>query len=412
MIGPAFKETVDSLTSVCAAGWRNVPATPPVFVGRTSEKEKAQKEQEIEDALSTIRSVAEQQGRRSGCGKAAINSRIRATVAQLLLPDDRADIEQFFEDCQTSANEFASRAAEFDPKLSETDIFQALRNLWVFNSLQFSTGRSVRLSSSSFGYSLLYPYTDNILDDPEKSAEVKQSVIRSLGKLLCDSREEIPGPCPENLTRLVGMISDEYSPAGFPEVHNSLRAIHEAQCSALRLQYPVTGCDERDLLRLTIAKGGTSVLADGYLVNGDLDTPSRRAAFGYGVLLQLIDDLQDLEEDSARGHSTPFTRALSSDVLGEATNQLFHYTRWILSLMKVNESPRERKLLKLIDRTCLVLILEAIDRHRKHYPADYLRTIEEYSPVRLSHFADVRRRVPNSLAAIRRMPISRNLVCD
>jgi hypothetical protein len=99
------------------------------------------------------------------------------------------------------------------------------------------------------------------------------------------------------LGRLIRMIEEEYPRPIFPDVHASLRAIHRAQIESLRLHDAPDHDYESELLPLTITKGGTSVLADGYLVTGDLSSSHAEAVFGYGVLLQLIDDLQDVDED-------------------------------------------------------------------------------------------------------------------
>jgi len=54
-------------------------------------------------------------------------------------------------------------------------------------------------------------------------------------------------------------------------------------------------------------KGGTSVLADGYLVNGEMTEEEALFAFGLGVALQLVDDLQDTSRDMAVNQHTLFT---------------------------------------------------------------------------------------------------------
>src|SRR5512147_64755 len=73
------------------------------------------------------------------------------------------------------AEEFVRKARLFDPKLSMEDIYQAERNAWTAHGLQWLLGKPVALSPSIFAYSLLYPYTDNFLDDPRISSVAKKN---------------------------------------------------------------------------------------------------------------------------------------------------------------------------------------------------------------------------------------------
>src|SRR5688572_5851656 len=64
------------------------------------------------------------------------------------------------------SEEFVRLARTFDPTLSGEDIYQAGRNAWTANGLQWLLGLAVQITPSILAYSLLYPYTDNYLDDP------------------------------------------------------------------------------------------------------------------------------------------------------------------------------------------------------------------------------------------------------
>ena len=104
------------------------------------------------------------------------------------------------------------------------------------------------------------------------------------------------------------LIERLYPRAEFPEVYLSLRAIHHAQMRSLDQQDGARTWDERALLALSIAKGGASVLTDACLVRGSLTEDKAEFMFAYGVVLQLMDDLQDIRDDLANRHLTIFTR--------------------------------------------------------------------------------------------------------
>ena len=56
---------------------------------------------------------------------------------------------------------------------------------------------------------------------------------------------------------------------------------------------------EAEIRRISIYKGGASVLADGYLMDGELTEKEAFFCVAYGFLLQVADDIQDMEEDRA-----------------------------------------------------------------------------------------------------------------
>jgi len=83
-----------------------------------------------------------------------------------------------------SAEAFYHEAKAFNPSISVEDIFQASRNVWTGNYLQVLLGLPVELTPSLFAYSMLYPVTDNYLDDPQRSLADKASFNERFGQWL------------------------------------------------------------------------------------------------------------------------------------------------------------------------------------------------------------------------------------
>lgn len=76
-----------------------------------------------------------------------------------------------------SANNFINKAKKFDPYITSADIFQALRNVWTMNLLQTTFSMDVELTYPIFSYSMLYPYTDNLIDSNQSSNTEKKNVV-------------------------------------------------------------------------------------------------------------------------------------------------------------------------------------------------------------------------------------------
>ena len=80
--------------------------------------------------------------------------------------------------------EMGRAARSFDPQVSAADILQASRNAWTACGLQTLLGSPMRLTPPIFAYSMLYPYTDNYLDDPGVAREAKLGFSGRFGERL------------------------------------------------------------------------------------------------------------------------------------------------------------------------------------------------------------------------------------
>ena len=280
------------------------------------------------------------------------------------------------------SEDFVRLARRFDPKLSAEDIYQAGRNAWTANGLQWLLGLPVQVTPSIFAYSLLYPYTDNYLDDPSISVASKQAFNerfrrRLAGELL------VPAHAQEQVIfDLVARIEKQYSRVGYPAVFESLLDIHQAQGQSLKLLQRAVAPGEVDVLSLSFAKGGTSVLADGYLVSGFLDEVQRHYTYGHGIFAQLLDDMEDVEQDSQAGRLTLYSQPAGHWALDGLANRTFHFGSMVLKRLDCFDV--EEPLRKLIRRGANLALIDAIGRTDRFYTEAYLCELEAYSPFRFS----------------------------
>lgn len=286
------------------------------------------------------------------------------------------------------SEEFVRRARAFDPGLSGEDIYQAGRNAWTANGLQWLLGLPVQNTPSIFAYSLLYPYTDNYLDDPAIPLATKAAFNERFRQRLAGERLAPADAQERVIFDLVAMIEAQYSRADHPAVFESLLEIHQAQARSLKLSRRAAAPDEVDVLGLSFEKGGTSVLADGYLVSGSLTEAQRRYTYGHGIFAQLLDDLEDIGQDSREGRLTIYTQAAGHGSLDALANRTFHFGRNVLrglDLFEVAEPIRE-----LIRRGADLMLIDTIGRTDHDYSAAYLRELEVHSPFRFSFLKEQR----------------------
>ncbi len=305
-------------------------------------------------------------------------------------------------------------------ELGSEELFQALRNVWIMNGLQVLLGRPVAVTPSVFAYSMLYPLTDNFLDDTEVPLTAKAAFNRRLGRRLAGLATVARDGRERGVFALVGEIESEHSRARFPQVFEALLAIHRGQCRSLLQQVgdPQTGDQESalrptegELLRWSLEKGGSSVLADGFLVAGELGAEAMRFLFGYGGLLQLLDDLQDAASDRAMGHWTLFSLAAGvrspggsaggghSDPeaagrpLDRLTGRLARFIPRVLAAVEGFEAPGWELTFDLIRRHCPLLLILAVGDQRELFAAETVARVEACSPVRFAAVPGLRRRV-------------------
>jgi hypothetical protein len=289
--------------------------------------------------------------------------------------------------------EFGRLVHEFDATVSREDTFQASRNVWTMNGIQRMLGLPVRMTPSVFAYSLLYPYTDNALDRPDVSEEAKLRASERFGRRLAGDDVPTKTVDEEKLFQLVEKIEAEYARATAPQVYESLYAIHDAQARSVRLMRRDEPPYGVDVLGIAIEKGGASVLADGYLVAESLTPPQARLLFGLGALLQLGDDLQDVEDDRAKGLATIFSQTAKRWPLDRLTNRLFHFRACVLEHLACLDAPEAAPLADLMRVATFHLILDAAGSTPRLYSGAYIKALEAHSPFRFRELARQRRRL-------------------
>jgi hypothetical protein len=183
---------------------------------------------------------------------------------------------------------------------------------------------------------------------------------------------------------LVSLIEGQFKRPLFPVVYESLLAIHNAQEESLAQLHAGGECDEAEILRISCFKGGTSVLADAVLVHGILTTQQSRFAFDWGVLLQLGDDLQDVQEDLERGSATLFTRAIRRrEPLDQLALQLLNLGDTIAAEMDAlpHGTRVHKDLLRMSWRS---LVLMAVAQAQEHFSPALIDALEPFSPFRFA----------------------------
>ena len=297
---------------------------------------------------------------------------------------------------------FTREARAFDPEIETEALMQALRNVWIMNSIQMLLDLEVTYTPAVFAYSMLYPATDNVLDDPEVSTAAKRHLNRRLGRRLAGEPVVRETGAERRIWRLLDRIDHQYPAADHAEVWCSLQAIHRGQVDSLDQQAGPLDTDR--LLAISVAKGGASVLADGYLTAGNLTADEADFCFGYGVFLQLLDDLQDARADARAGHATLFSTA--TPPLDRQVSRLWRFMHRVVEGSRRFGGARFAARRDLILRNCSTLLVGAVSAEPRMFSRPFRRALERRWPLgfralqRLRRYGD--RRLRGAAAEIER----------
>ena len=283
------------------------------------------------------------------------------------------------------SKDFFNKARKFGPELKPENIYQGLRNVWIMNGIQLMMEVPVKITPSVFAYSMIYPYSDNLLDESGITNNEKQKFSKRFNIRLHGENVEPQSFVEKQLFKLVALFEDEYPRNDFPKVYESLYAIQQGQTNSLKL-IKEKDLSDAEIINICFEKGGASVLSDGYLVAGKMTQQQEQALFGYGVYLQLLDDIQDLKEDSDTNTKTMFS-CVEKNRLGEFVNQTINFGRAALKEMECLPGATNSRFLDLMNRSIEMMIIESVGINSDWYSEDYLTDLEKYSPL---HFQFIR----------------------
>lgn len=289
------------------------------------------------------------------------------------------------------AEEFILRAKKEDQQLDDSEIFQAMRNSWIMNSLQLYWGIPLQLTTPMYAYSMLYPYTDNLLDDPDVTAETKRLFNLKLAEALTGKTIPSSTPSETRVFELVKQILTDFPVETFPGVTESIQLIHDAQIKSMK-QTSELKLTEEQILQISLFKGGTSVLADAYLIKGTLDEEEMVFAFHYGAFLQLLDDLQDKETDKRENNQTLFSTDQTPEVLEKSIRKLLSYIFTVNKKQKTDD-PVKLRMKAIISRCTLMMVMESVGKNPGAVPPSLYKELESYSTIRLKTYKTLQKQI-------------------
>ncbi len=386
---------VESEVSATIEEWNSCGGTAVRSGPQFSRKEQERREEAYDEALLAVEREAKQ-ARRGHAERLAAQRRIVAIFprfASLALGLEDEAVHLLTDGFLPIGTQFAQWSRRFDPNLTMADTIQACRNAWTVCGIQPLLGDRMQMTPAIIGYSLLYPYSDNYLDSKKISTARKLAFSARFRDRLCGLHLAPRDPHETAVWAMVRLIEEQFPRQRFPRVYESLLAIHQAQENSMAQLTHSRTASAAELLRLSCAKGGTSVLADACLAHGYLSDGESRFAFDWGVLLQLGDDLQDVEDDLNHGAATLFSRSAAAGLpLDNLVRQLFAFSERVAD--QIDTLPHGEPALKqLLRMSWQSLILMAVARSHTFFTSAFLAELELASSFRFGFLRARHRRL-------------------
>ena len=376
-----MNDLVKELSSFFYGTWYNTSKEFPVDIPVSDYSTKKQQEKFtdkfIDDFLSMIKNFPAEENLRL-IWKERFKTSFYTFISRtnLFTPQDKSIL--FNNGLVELSEEFVTKAKAFDKTIGIEDITQGIRNVWIMNILQMLLSMQPSLTSAIFGYSMLYPYTDNFLDASTIAREEKAKINDHFGQRLKGIAITPENSYETSIFSLVTEIENTFKRDLYPKVYESLLCIHNGQIKSILQHEKNISPYETDILGISIEKGGSSVLADAYLIKGDLTTKEAYFFFGYGFMLQLCDDLQDVIEDYKLGNMTIVSQTAYKWPLDKLTNRIINFTLDFLQSMDNFNAKNIEEIKELIRKNCLQLIYFSIAKNKALYSKEYFNRISSF----------------------------------
>lgn len=292
--------------------------------------------------------------------------------------------KELLEEFVREAKRFIDRVRAFDGELDQAQIWQAFRNYLIYAVIVDMQGERQNAGDQILAYSLLYPYTDNYIDNEKIPKECKEHYNRMIADKLRGGSVTPRGLLEERTCLLLDMILRVCSEPAGKRVSGILLQLLYAQSSSIGGQLaevsgvtsvPIFSERSQDrILETSIWKGSTSVVAD-YLFSTPHWTQEEETFYRkFGFLLQMIDDLQDIEEDKRSGNRTLMAECRELPVREKYVNRLLWYSWRVITEFE----PVNPRLKEFILKNCVAIILDAVCVNAQFFSKAYLETLKPY----------------------------------
>jgi len=364
--------------------WHQQPEDFPRFLSVVAEEQKEENEKILElyrkSMATRMKAFPEKEKDRHIWKEKVEEDFLKFVENENIVHIRKAMNPKLFQAFWRETRHFIQRTRDFDNKLSMENIWQAIRNFFIYAVIVDLQGNEQNCEDPIFSYSLLYPYTDNFIDDNRKRKEEKESYNEMIKRTICGEAVEAGGECEKKTQKLLMNLLSFDGFSDIEEIRNALLLILDAQMKSM-IQQRNIGLTYDDTLQVSVYKGALSVYVDYLFASLDRRDEDTDFYLKFGFLLQVIDDLQDICDDLKDESKTLMTYHYTEGSLEAVVNKLLHYTNAIFQ----GFFPKNSKLKEFMMQNCFTIILITVASNQAYFSRKYLKEIERYLPFQLDY---------------------------
>lgn len=370
--------------------WLTASDAFPNFLSVITEDKKEENEQYVQDILTGFQKHVKSYSRLPFKQK-RWKRNILTMINDILFHETVLGIHQSMNTEELNAfqeelMEFLRRVRRFAPELSLDEIGQALRNYIVYAMFKVIHRSDVGFSMAGFGYSMLYPFTDNYIDSKSNSSEEKAEYNKIIHDKIEGKEIRTRTVYQRKTCDLLQAIESEYPRNLDSSAYLLLLMMLEAQENSIRQQQSAVLLTPEERLDISLYKGGISVLIDRFFVHKELTEEELILYLGLGFFLQLADDLQDIKSDSEQGYQTILTVDLSHGQEEKIINKMLHFVHNTMGSFQA-----ENDLFKnFVLINCYQLIYTSLIGSKEFFSQEYLNKIEALLPIKYGYLENVK----------------------
>lgn len=361
--------------------WLQMPDTFPLFLTEISKETKMQNEQYIQSVSERFKNQIKRFSHitllRKKRKQKMLNILTDVLSTETIICVHNSMDQQTLDAFQEDLKNFLRHVRAFAPELSLEGIGQAIRNYIVYAMFNVIHQEQPCFSIACFGYSMLYPFTDNYIDSKQYSAKEKLAYNQIIRDKIEGNDVQPQSLYQKKTCELLQAIELEYPRDKNPTIYTLLLMILEAQEDSIKQQNKGFPLMTEEILNISLYKGGVSVLIDRYFVKKKITNEDLNFYLGFGFFLQLADDLQDIKEDSLQGNQTIFTLDLQCKREEKLVNKLLHFMQQIMNSYQAENDTFKDFILS----NCYQLIYTSVIRSKEFFSQEYIDHLERYLPI-------------------------------
>lgn len=361
--------------------WSRSEEKFPDFLRPIPEKEKAENEKSCMKLQKKLKRKRLKQEKRGNKYEKEI---IKFLKKENIIGIHRVLKDETMQEMTVELKKFITMAERFEPDMGLEDFGQAARNYLVYAMFNEMSGVRQEVNKAVFGYSMLYPVTDNYIDSKEITKEKKESYNQFILEVLRGNISTAPEEKQWQKTyELLKGMEENYERGD--TLYLLLEEMLYAQRDSMRQQ--ITGeSDLEKCVDISIYKGGISVLIDRYFVKKKMTKEDVYFYLGFGYFLQLADDLQDIQEDMEQGSNTVLTHSVANKMTEQTVNRIF----WYLKRLMENYRCEKESFKQFVWKASNYLIAASVFLSPQFFSEEYCIKMDKSLPVGSGFFMQMK----------------------